>query len=294
MGRILIAIAFSFPIVSASARTAEAQVFEGARVLSLADSQRALTTSNDSIYLNPGGLALGSLYSVELGYLDDIRGSDRRINASIIDSQAGPVAGGVAYTYSTRRPDDMPDNPDARLKGHRVEIATATKLGDALGIGVTTRYLHYDLKNGPEGVEGFKTLTFDVGLAWHVAQGLSIGAVGYNLTNSKRPEVPIAVGGGLGYEIGGFAIEFDVRHEFPNKETRFSGGAGYTIADLVPLRIGAWYDLASKAWAVAGGVGFNYERFQVDIGYRQLVSGEANFEDGDERILGVALRGRFF
>jgi hypothetical protein len=293
MGRITFAAAVLFPILTS--RTADAQVFEGARLISLADSQRALTTGNDSIYVNPGGLALNQMYSVELGYLDDIRGSDRRLNASIVDSQAGPVAGGIAYTYSTRRPDHLNDDPDARLKGHRVEIAAATKLGDQVGVGVTTRYLHYDLKNGPDGEEGFKTLTFDVGLAYRVAEWLSIGAVGYNLTNSKRPEVPIAIGGGLGVEIAGFSIEGDVRYAFPNDgAARVSFGAGYVIADMVPLRIGTWYDFANKAWAVSGGVGFTYERIGVDIGYRQLVSGEPSFEDGDERILGVALRGRFF
>ena len=294
MGRIKLAAAFLLPILCTFGRSASAQQIEGARLLSLAETQRALATANDSIYVNPGGLALGSLYSVELGYLDDIRGSDRRFNASIIDSQAGPVAGGIAYTYSTRRPDHLPDDEDARLKGHRIEIATATKLGEQLGLGVTTRYLHYDMKGGPEGAEGFKTLTFDVGLAWRVLEGLSIGAVGYNLTNSKRPEIPIAVGGGIGYEIAGFSIEGDVRYTFPTDATRLSFAAGYVIADMVPLRVGTWYDFANKAWAVSGGLGFTYERFGVDVGYRQLVSGEPNFEDGDERILGVALRGRFF
>jgi hypothetical protein len=293
MGRYLRAATFLFPILT-FARPALAQFFEGARLISLAETQRALSTGNDSIYVNPGGLALGSMYSVELGYLDDIRGSDRRLNASIVDSQAGPVAGGLAYTYSTRRPDQFPDHPDARLKGHRIEIAAATKLGNQVGIGVTTRYLHYDLKNGPMDEEGFKTLTFDAGVAWRVIEGLSIGAVGYNLTNSKRPEVPIAIGGGIGYEVAGFSIEVDTRYTFVTEAARVSFAAGYVIADLVPLRLGAWHDFATDAWAVSGGVGFNYERIGVDIGYRQLVSGEANFEDGDERILGVALRGRFF
>ncbi len=292
MGRIILSLAFLFPAQCLFTGAADAQGYEGARLLGFAESQRALTTGNDSIYVNPGGLALAKIYSVELGYLDDIRGSDRRINASIIDSQAGPVAGGIAYTYSTRRPDDLPAG-DARLRGHRVELATATKLGDAVGVGVTTRYLTYSLKNG-ETEDGFKVLTFDVGIVWRIVEGLSLGAVGYNLTNSKRPEVPIGWGAGLGYEIAGFNVEGDVRYNAKIGKARYSLGVGYIIANLVPLRLGAWYDLANKTWAVSGGVGFNYERIAIDLGYRQLVNGNRNFEDDDERILGIALRGQFF
>ena len=72
---------------------------------------RGLATGNDSIYVNPAGLAMAKIYSIELGYLDDLLGSDRRFNASIVDSQAGPVAGGFAYTYTKRAPDDWKVHP---------------------------------------------------------------------------------------------------------------------------------------------------------------------------------------
>src|SRR5438477_564148 len=84
----------------------------------------------------PARIALGAVYSLELGYLDDARGSDRRFNASIIDSQAGPLAGGVAYTYSKRRPDDMPSGED-RLVGHRLELSLATKVAENASLGMT-------------------------------------------------------------------------------------------------------------------------------------------------------------
>lgn len=271
-----------------------AQDFEGARLLSLAESARALTTGNDSIYVNPAGLALAEVYSVELGYLDDLRGSDRRINASIVDSQAGPVAGGLAYTYTTRRPLGE-SKPGDRVKGHRVEIATATKIAETAALGVTTRYLHYDIENeAGEDTDSFKVFTVDAGVQWRIWEGLSLGVVGYNLTNSDRAEVPIGWGAGLGFQYAGFSIETDVRYNAKIGKARYSLGAGYVIADLVPIRIGTWYDLANKAWAISGGLGFVYERVAIDVGYRQLLTGKAEGEDGDDRILGVALRGRFF
>lgn len=255
---------------------------------------RALTTGNDSIYVNPAGLALAKVYDVELGYLDDFRGSDRRINASVIDSQAGPVAGGLAYTYSDRRPLDM-DEGGLRVKGHRVEIASATKIADTAALGVTTRYLHYSIKdeNGEE-IDSFKVFTVDAGVQWRIWEGLSLGVVGYNLTNSDRKEVPIGWGAGLGFQLGAFSLEADVRYNAKIGKARYSLGAGYVIADLVPIRVGTWYDLKNDAWAISGGLGFVYERVAIDVGYRQLLTGMTDGEDGDDRILGVALRGRFF
>jgi hypothetical protein len=284
--------ALTFTILAGS-RVAVAQAYEGARIISVAESERALATGNDAIYLNPAGLALGKLYSIEVGYLDDIRGSDRRINGSVVDSQAGPVAGGIAYTYSSRRPDDLPDG-DVRVKGHRVEISTATKLGEfPAALGVTARYLHMNRKDGEES-DKFKVFTVDAGFQWRIWEFLSIGLVGYNLTNSSRKEVPIGWGAGVGFQFDAFTLESDVRYNAKIGKPRFSLGAGYTIAELVPIRIGAWFDRANNAWAVSGGVGFVYDRFSIDVAYRQLVNADKTFEDGDDRILGIAIRGRFF
>jgi predicted porin len=275
---------------------AEAQTYEGARLLGLGDSQRALTTGNDSIYINPAGIALGRMYSLELGYLDDARGSDRRFNASVIDSQAGAIAGGIAYTYSKRRPDQVTEG-DERISGHRVEVALATRVGDTAALGVTARYLNYD-REVPEGQapsgEDFATFTIDAGLQWRIIEQLSIGLAAYNLTNSERKELPIGWGAGLGLELGAFTIEGDCRYNAQIGKARWSGGAGYVVAEMVPLRAGVSYDLENQAWVASGGIGAIFDRFNIDLGYRQRINTEGAAKDKDERIVAAAIRMTFF
>ncbi len=282
-------------LLSSVATPAAAQQYEGARLLGLAEAQRALTSANDSIYINPAGLALGHMYSLELGYLDDIRGSDRRFNASVIDSQAGPIAGGLAYTWTKRRPEFAP-GPDERIEGHRIEVALATRVAESAALGVTLRYLTFDLydENGEEIEDGgFKIPTVDVGFQWRIFDGLSVGIAGYNLTNSDEPEVPIGWGAGLGYQLGAFSIEGDVRYNAQRGDPKYSGAIGYVFAETVAVRGGVSYDYATDGIAISGGAGVFLDRFAFDVGYRQLVNADDIGEDSDQRILGLAVRALF-
>ncbi len=272
-----------------------AQPFEGARLLGIAGAERALSAGNDSIYLNPAGLGIGKLYSIEANYFDDFRGSDRRINGSIIDSQAGPVAGGLAYTYYKRRPLGSSDD-STRIEVHRAELSSAMALSEGLSLGVTSRYMNVKYTQNDEKNDdlSYNAFTLDVGLQWRIWQGLAIGLVGYNLTNSDREELPIGWGAGLGWQYGAFSVETDVRYNARVGNPTFSFGAGYVIAEFLPLRAGVSYDRRAKTVAVSAGLGLVLDRFHVDVGYRQLVNGDRNFEDADQRIFGAALRGIFF
>lgn len=276
--------------------SAFAQQYESARLLGMADAQRATTFTNDAIYTNPAGLALGSLYSVELGYIDDIRGSDRRINASVVDSQAGPIAGGLAYTWTKRRPSDIPVG-DERQEGHRVELALATRVSQNSAIGVTARYLTFgvDDENGDEVEgEGFKVFTVDVGFQWRILDNVSFGIAGYNLTNSEELDVPISWGAGLGFALGGFVAEGDIRYNAQRGEPTFSIAGSYVLADVIALRGGAQFDRETENVSASVGAGVVLDRFGFDIGYRQIVNSDGTVEDADSRQLALALSMRFF
>lgn len=276
---------------SLASRVADAQTYEGARLLGFAEAQRALATGNDAIYVNPAGLAMARVYSIEVGYLDDLLGSDRRFNASVVDGQAGPIAAGLAYTYTKRAP-DAAEGSDERLEGHRTELSLASLIGETAAFGLTARYVTFARKTGEEDLpdEDFKSFQIDAGFQWRVWEGLSIGLAGYNLTNSDREELPISWGAGIGYQAEWFSVEGDVRYNAQRGAPRYSLAAGFIIADMIPIRLGGSYDYKSKVWSISAGTGFTIERFGVDIGYRQRIKGDDLEEYGDERILGVALR----
>jgi hypothetical protein len=272
----------------APAAVARAQSFEGARLLGFGGAQRALAGGNDALFVNPAGLAMARAYTLEAGYIDDLRGSDRRFSGSVVDSQAGPVAGALAYTYFSRRPDGVPDGED-RVAGHRVDVGVAFPLTEDLALGTAARYLNYRVDGA--GARRERGFSVDVGLGWRIAEGLQLGVVGHDLAAGDRPETPTTWGGGLGWAPGGgLSLEVDALHDPRAKAVVLGGAAGYVLADRVPLRLGVTRDGRTGAWVVSGGLGVQYEGLGLDVGYRQRVGAEGAAPDRDERLFAASLR----
>lgn len=280
-----------FALLLASPTRAGAQGYEGPRLLGVAEAQRALVVGNDAIYVNPAGLALAQIYSVEIGYMDDLLGSDRRLNASVVDGQSGPLAGGFAYTYTKRAP-DAAEGGTARLEGHRTEMVLATRIADTAAIGVTGRYVTFERREGEEDLpdDNFKSFQIDAGFQWQIWQGLSIGVAGYNLTKSEDEQFPLRWGGGIGYRSEWFSLETDVRFNSAKSKPDYSVGGEVIIANFVALRAGTTYSESADTWSISGGVGIVIDRLSIDVGYRQRLKGEDLVDYGDERIFGAGLR----
>ncbi len=269
---------------------AKAQQYEGAKLLGFGEARRALADGNDAIYVNPANLSRSGVYSLELGYLDDLRDSDRRVNISIADGQAGDVTGGLAYTYSVKRPSGDA-NSKRRWEGYRLDIATAYKLTQGFFLGASMRYLNYSMKeDGQDLGPKINDFNVDVGLNWTLFDGLSLGLVGYNLANSENKEMPIAWGLGLGYQAGSFVVEADVYYNAQQGDPRFSGSLGYTIADTVPLRAGLGWIRDSEEYELSIGTGIIFDQLSLDAGYRQVINPSQEGEYADQRVFAIAAR----
>lgn len=285
-------------LVLHGASPALAQTFEGARLLSLAESQRALTSGNDSIFVNPAGLALSKLYALEANYGDNFDGGLRRINVSVADGQAGPVAGGISYLYSDEIRGYI-GTTERRLSGHRIDLALAAVIAEGFSMGVTGRYLTYDEKRGETELEdgGFNKFDLDVGLQYRMTNGLGFGAVLYNLLPDDEAKLftPRSYGLGVGWQNEMFSVETDMRYNLENGKARFSLGASVTLGDMFPIRAGGAYDRLDESWHVAFGAGVQTKDFGLDVGYRQQVAVAAAFEQpAVPRVFTAALRVNFF
>lgn len=275
---------------------AQAQQFEGARLLSTAGSQRSLVTGNDAIFINPAGLALSKTISVEANAQDDLSGYETMFAGSIVDSLAGPVAGGTSYVYTDRNFGDFNGAGDRKQLTHQFDVSLATKVADTAAIGVTGRWYRLREKVGDVKLEdlGFDKFTVDVGFQWQSQMGLSLGLAAYNLTNPKERQTPISWGGGLGYQREVFSVVADIRYNAQIGKPRFSGAGTLLIADVIPLRFGVSYDRADRAVIVAGGVGYQQGNFGADIGYRhRVVSGDLPADAPRDKMLAFALRALF-
>lgn len=263
----------------------------GARLTGFAQARRAWARGSDALVINPAGLALSPSYTVELGYADDFRESDRRVHVSITDGQAGPVAGGVGYTYGKLRPFNFFDDED-RLEGHRFEGALAFGIFEGAALGVNLRGLIYEAQpaEGSTG-EDLEEFTFDVGFQWKVNEQVAIALTGQNLTNIQRLEAPLLATAAVGLTFDAFTIESDVTYNAFLSDVLVAVGAGYTFAEVVPIRAGFLYDLQQQEAGLSFGAGIQAGRFGLDLAYIQRITNISSDEtDDDERVFVASIR----
>jgi len=271
-----------------SASSAYAYQFEGTQTMALGGSGRALVTGNDAINLNPAGLAWAELYSLEASARDDLRGSDTWFNTSIMDSQAGPIAGGVSYTYIDRLAED---GTKTQL-GHQLDFALATKLTSSMSLGVTARYL-----NGDESTEdsGYQLFTIDAGYQLRLSQGLSLGLVVYNVTDTGRSTAPLTYGGGLSYGSDSFGLHADIYFDANTNDAKYLFGLAYLLSANFPLRLGTNYNESDESVFVSGGIGYQTAGLSADLSYQQRVDAGKNMDENiGDRQLAASLRLSFF
>lgn len=284
-----------FAALGLGAAPAEAQLsWPGAERLALGDASRAAVSGHDAIEANPAGILTPvPQYRLDLGYLDDFRGSDRRLRVSLLDSQAGPLAGALGYTYVRARPDGL-EAGKARLAGHRVDLSFAALASPEFGLGITGRYLNYQLEGLPGGASPkVSVFNLDAGFRWMLTEMLWLGVVGKNLVASDRPEMPISVGGGLAVLVGPLTAEADFEWQIKAKNRLYALGASYLLLERVPLRVGLQHTDLDKAWKFSAGVGYHDASFEAEIGYQIRVNPKGQARDRDAQMLVLSLGFRF-
>ena len=114
------------------------------RSLAMGGAHRALGTSNDTLQLNPAGLAIQTRYAIELHYAWSEKFKESRANASAVDSKSGPVAGGLGYELLKSELEGYEKNL------HRVSLGMAYRVGDMFALGTTVHYIEGSRTNNSE------------------------------------------------------------------------------------------------------------------------------------------------
>ncbi|NJK88955.1 MAG: hypothetical protein HC923_05805 [Myxococcales bacterium] len=206
------------------------------------------------------------------------------------DGQAGPIAGGIAYTFGASRPLSSRDRSE-RLEGHRIEGGLAVRFSETAAVGLALRGMFFDLERDGDRVDdAFDLVTFDAGLQWKVSPNVSVAVVGRNLTDTDRPEVAPEVGGGIAFGSESFAIELDGVYDAIVQNAELELGVAAVLAKTVPLRIGASYDFEQREVGISGGIGVQVEGFGLDVAYTQRVNDIDDGLDDDERLFVTSMR----
>jgi len=256
----------------------------GVRALSLGGADRALASSNDTIFLNPSGIIKKRKFSSDLDYVWEIKAKAHRAGVSLVDSQTG--AWGLAVAYNGRFVEDkkIPDT-------HLLYLAAAMPImSDMFAIGLSMHYRH-DPGLGPDPYANFFNL--NAGILINLPVGLSFGAVADNLIKAKGHEKELGVALATAFDLGvvlpaaPLTVSFDwLMDDVKNAQDLhhiIMTGALYNIAGIIPLRLGYHADLSTRQKLISIGAGLKSGFFALDGLYQQ------NLKLGEDRYFGVAM-----
>lgn len=267
----------------ALSQLSQAKPHVGVRARSFGGADRALASSNDTIFYNPAGIIKKRRFSTEVDYLWEAKDKAHRAGASLVDSQTGPWGLGLAYSGHFVVDKKIPNS-------HLLYLSAAMPLGtDIFAIGMSFHYKH-DRGLGPEPYANFFNL--DAGILINLPVGLSIGAVVDNLIKPKGREKDLGFALAAAFDLGvllpvlPLAMSFDwLMDDVKNARDLhhvIMAGMQYTIVGIVPLRLGYHGDLSARQKLISIGAGIKSGFFGVDALYQQ------NLKLGEDRYLGLA------
>ena len=188
MKRARLAAAMAVLIVGAPAWVWAFPDDPGTRALALGGAGRADARGDQGPRLNPSGMSLARLYTLEGGYQFITRDGGHLAHVSVVDStSASNLAGGLYYAFRTATPAGRP-----RLVGHEAGLSLALPLADRVFLGATGKYVY--ATGGfaePDGATKHRGFTADAGVTVRAASFLSIAVVGYNLRDLSTIQAPV-------------------------------------------------------------------------------------------------------
>ncbi len=273
-----------------SARADIYHEFYGSRSLAMGGAHRGIGTSNDTLLLNPAGMAVTQRYSVDMQYAYGTGDNLNDLSGSAVDSKSGPVAGGVAYTRNWGNPSRL----DATL--NRIAVGFAYPFGRSLAIGGTAKTIRgaYTTDAGRQEVDLY---TGTLGGTATIGEMLSLGASWENIIKGNAEEqrlVKPVVGLGLGLHLPmvslGADMVIDTRTQIDKRLTYHVGGE-FILYELLAVRGGFHTDMVgpregtTQRSHVSGGLGLMSQAAALNLSAQRAL-----VEDGPwEIVAGFAL-----
>lgn len=282
-------------IANASFATQNLSEQLGLRHRGMGGAGRAIATTNDAIILNPAGMGQFSRFNLDADYLYRVDDPLHLLGLSLVDSSTGPLAGGIDFHLG------IDPNMGNKSLSYLGSLALGyTVVENILYVGATGKYSFLPKSaNDPVQVNQFG---LDFGLLGRFPFGLSLAAVGYNLVPTGSKRLPLSVGFGAAFNIGGtpagatdptealggltLAADWLLRDlDSPTGlQNHFYVGGEYLLFNVVPLRVGYNANLAETEHAISVGTGFLFKDFGLDGFYEQNVSAS------NKRSFGGAMR----
>jgi len=208
----------------------------GSRSFGMGGAHIGLGDSNDTVGMNPAGMAMVRRFDINAQYSYGVMENLSFLTLSAVDSQTGPLAGGLSYTFI--RGDSEGNDPAL----HRLAMDLGYAITPAISIGFTHRQIHGTYLNDAKQQHDINAYTAGVGMSVQLSDYLRFGAIYQNFIPTDVPDLlPQRLGFGLGIHANSFAIASDVNinlQDTQNPKVNIHAGVEYTFAQVVPFRMG--------------------------------------------------------
>ena len=256
----------------------------GARSSGRAHSTVASELEHDSLLQNPASSVFKSQYAVSLEY--GIVGDS--LAASIVDTQSGPVGGGIYYSRRDFEGVDLSLLDSSYGNFERIEeqagFALMGKFSEQFGIGATIKWSY--IKSLENDVPNGRAWTFDLGSRIKVNNTIAIGILGQNLLKDNRGLIPRKLSAGaeftpvIGLDLSAEVNSVESRtitglFELPNQSQTIGWALGtqYRFAQGATIRAGYQESPAWNQSAFTLGAGFQNKSFSADYAYQKSLEG---------------------
>jgi opacity protein-like surface antigen len=239
------------------------------RSVAMSGALRAFSNSTEAIAINPANIASARVYHIG-GWAEFWPQADRQsYGAAIVDSivSRSRLSGAISGSY-TKQDADGVDRSALDLR-----MSLAFPFSNQFFLGGTAHFLRLGQSGFPgedalppsgaaAGLDGehiIRNFTFDGGLTLKPIPELSLGVVGYNLTDPGHGLAPLMVGTGAGYGSEDFTVEADLLFDFSTyteTQTQVMAGFEFLASDNYPIRLGYRHDDAWKMHSVSAGLGY--------------------------------------
>ena len=250
---------------------------QGIRAQSTGGAYRAVANGNDALYFNPAGLTSFRRFNLDADWIYHDRSQFHWTGVSLSDSLTSALAAGLDFHMGV-------DAQNAAELSYLVGFSLAYPLFDIFSIGATLKYAYLPKILSDEAVN---QVTGDVGLLLKFPFGLSLAAVGYNVIPVPSKRLPLSLGFGAAFNLGGkpgvattpaaaysgftIAVDWLIRDlTTKNKmEHQLSVGGEYYFIDMIPVRLGYNWSMMDNSHRISAGLGLLFQVIEIDALFQQ-------------------------
>ena len=262
--------------LATTARAALDEPIAGARSFAMGGAARAVPTSNDTLFVNPGGMAAAKRYGVELQYGYTSHDELNRLTLSAVDSKSGPIAGGIAFSHVG----------GGVFSGglNQFYLGVGYAISDSLALGGDLHYIRGGYSIFADTAQDISFYTGDVGVVVTLVEGFTIGFAYNNVASSGGDPLlaPPTLGWGVSYTTGAFTLAGDMTTAVGNAQeqewgTSYHAGIEYYFGEVVPVRLGFTRqrirdnNLFPYESYVSGGIGYALQSGALELSYRHRI-----------------------